>query len=255
MLRNHLGLHKILLALILASFSLFLSSCEEDTATAISAAQDCLNEMRSTMTQAELAAKGAECRTLLGTATSEKGFIVECSSFFLQEGFFASKIVDAFDRVKDQEGGNNNALNLMSTFSFSSTANANSANTACQQTGIKTFKVFGDLAKAATAIGSAFPAGLDALIPNDGSSPSLADFEAALNNLTDPVQLEALGSAVVSLAGTLCETEGDGGTAEDACATLETVSGSANIGACMKFCMQDGNKGVACNVDATITCP
>lgn len=249
---------KIFLSMILCITSIFLSSCEEEDATAISAAQDCLNEMNSSMSKAERATKAASCRTILGTATSAKGFIIECSSYFLEEGFFGSKILEAFERI-DSNNGENDALNLMSTFAFESLSNASSASVACGQTDIKTFEVFGDVALSSTTIGNAFPGGLDALVPDDGSAPSLADFETALAQIDSTAEFEALAAPVISMSSNLCSNDDDGSLGDDICPTLEVItnSGASNavIGQCMKECMSSNSSGNACSADATITCP
>lgn len=252
-------LKKLFITLSLISASVFLSSCEEEEAEAISAAQSCLNEMKSTMSKSELATKAAECRSILGTPTSEKGFIIQCSSFFLEEAFFGSKVLEAFERI-DSSNGENDSLNLMSAFAFNSSSNASSASSACQQTGVKTFQVFGDVALAATTIGSAFPGGLDALVPDDGSTPSLADFESALAQIDTAAEFEALATPIVSIATTLCSGDNDGDLGEDVCPTLEAVTSSTSnavIGECMQFCMSSGNSGQTCTATggSSITCP
>lgn len=246
---------RILTPILLVVTAFALSACEEDEASAIAAAQACLNEMNSTLSKTQLATKAAECRTLLGTPISAKGFTVLCSSFYLEEGFFGSKILEAFNRIDDTS--NDSSFSLMSVFAFNSESNATSANNACQQTGVKTLQVFGDVTVAATTIGKAFPGGLDALVPDDGTPPSTADFEAALDQIDTAEEFEALASSVISLSNNLCSSEKDNGFGEDVCPTLETItasSDSATIGNCMQQCMKNG-KGHQCTADTSITCP
>ena len=67
-------------ALLAASlFLLILWGCEDSELKNVSAAQQCLNEMNSTLSKAELATEAAECRSKLGTPSTEVGFIILCS--------------------------------------------------------------------------------------------------------------------------------------------------------------------------------
>ena len=252
-------IHKAILITTLPFFALFLSSCEEETAASIESAQECLNEMRSTLSSTQLATKAAECRTLLGTATSEKGFIVECASYFLEEGFFGSKLLEAVNRINDSANGNNDSLNLLSTFAFSTTANATSAQTACAQTGSTSLSAFGDMASASTFIGSQFTGGLATLLA--GGTPSVDDFKTALANIDTAAEFETLGTTISSIGTTLCSsgttTSTDGLTA--ACSTLNAVTASSSnavIGECITECMSGTTaSGSTCSADSSITCP
>lgn len=250
-------LRKIMIAAAFAATSLVLTSCEEDEASAVAAAQDCLNEMRATMSEAQLESKADQCRSLLGTPASEKGFIVECSSYFLEEGFFSSQVIEAFDRIDDS--GENASTSLLSVFSFKDEDNADAAQVSCSQTGLKTLQVFGELAKTATTIGAAFPGGLDALFAADSDGdgiPEIDDFEAALAEIDTAEEFEDLGTSVTNLAQTLCAS-GES-SFDEACPTLNAVtsaSSAEDIGRCMQFCMDDANKGVQCTDDTSITCP
>lgn len=249
--RNFLALPVVLMT------TMMITACEEDSDTAVAAAQQCLNEMNDSMSSSELSTKAAECRSILGTPTTEDGFIIECSSYFLEEGFFGAQILEAFDRVDDAGNSNNDVTNITSTFAFSSTSNASAAQEACSQSGITIYAAFGDIAQMATTIGNAFSGGLEALL--SGGTPSVEDFEAALANIDTTEEFEALGTSVVSLATTICSGNSSDIT-EDVCPTLDTItnatSNNAEIGQCMQECMSsDSGSGTVCSINSSITCP
>lgn len=239
---------------LLLSIAFHLSGCEEEGLENVAAAQNCLNEMNSSMSKAERQTKAAECRTILGSVSTEEGFIIECSSYFLEEGFFGSKLLEAFDRM-DSSDGDSDTLNLLSVFAFETSSNATDAQTACSQTGLTTFDVLGSLAATATVISDAFDGSASALFPSDGSAPDLTEFQNAVADIDSAAEQEALGAAVSSLASSLCSS-GDSDFGEDTCGTISSVSsGSSNqvIGACIVECMNNPNL-TNCTTDSSISC-
>jgi hypothetical protein len=243
--------HWLVLPLTLTTL-MTMTACEEEEQERVAAAQQCLNEMTDTMTDAELTDKAEECREIMGEATTPEGYIIYCSSYFLEERFFGEQIIEAFDRSGDEENDGNDLTNVVSTFAFQSTENAALADEACSQTEITTYATFGGLAQMATTIGD-----LGGLDLSSGEIPTLTEFEDALANIDTAEEYEALGESAVSLAESVCGDDDD--EENEICPTLDaaTATGSNEIvGQCLSECMLGTTApGNPCSVEATVICP
>lgn len=187
---------KLSLLGVLASCCLLVfTGCEGEEETNQYKAQQCLNNATQTTANS--------CLSFIANDFSQKAYIIRCSVAFLAEGIDDGKIVDAFENIKGEEGGDPSAP-AIAALAMSNTTASSDALTICTTTGSEVLTTLANFANLATT--------MTQLLPGLGTPPySNTDIENAINNYVpgsaDVNNKDALGAAVVAAAPTMCNSE------------------------------------------------
>lgn len=182
----------------LAGFA--LASCgETEEDRTIASAQNCLDNAHSPT-------DGKACYDMVGSLTSEKAYLVKCSAAYISQGFTSKRMGDAFEKLKDSNGGNGMAT-TMSFMAFSKTAPAISITDAvsdCKKSGVRALLRLSTMSQLATTIGNFVGTLPDPTDPSFDPSTYQGMVDGWISGSTTAEQQTEIGNIAVGMNEAYC---------------------------------------------------
>lgn len=190
------------------SLSAILMACENADDKAISAAQACLDNAR-TSTQADT------CISMVSALDTEQANLIKCSAMYVKKGFTSTRFADAFSQLKNNPTGTGgqavdgmgSAISYLAFTGTGASADADTTYNYCQKSGARSMLRLANMTKLATYVLSI------------GSTAAVADCTTCANGGTCTSALMA--SCLTGLQGS---------------STDKTAIGAIAVGAQQSYC-------------------
>jgi hypothetical protein len=182
----------------------FFQSCESDEDILYAQAKKCMDG-------ATTSAQAATCRNIIAGLYDAKAYQIRCAADFVEQGITASSLATAFINLDKTTGASegDSLLGMMGAITFDSTTTSATAQSDCQNSGLASYNLLGNMAHIATELASLGDSTLLTKAAN-GETISQADMKAALDNIialasaNRETTSETLGSAAVSASSDYC---------------------------------------------------
>jgi hypothetical protein len=216
-----------ILALLMLSLTVF-TACNQEEQDDLAKAQECLDHVPQDHPE-----NANDCLHYAEKYTSQQANILKCSIIMTSGGLIESKVVKAYNVLKDQSDNNREAA-FMSVLALNiptvadGLTKAKKADVFCQASGVPGLRYISGLIVAGTFMGSVLPGSPDLDDPTAVKS-AVTTF---LNDCTQPggptgscaTDLTTLGQATTTLATSYCNSADP---TDEVCANISTALTSA----------------------------
>jgi hypothetical protein len=178
---------------LVALTALFFSGCETPEDNTISKATSCLDSSDST--------NASECSAMVAGDESANAYLIRCSVDFINQGFDATSMANAFSQLSNTSGNTTTAMMSFLVFTTSNTADTNAASTAesdCTKALQPSFALLGAFAQTATLVASLCQSSCTASRTSGFSSAGFATGLTQLYTANDSTNNAIVGTAVLT---------------------------------------------------------
>lgn len=209
-----------------------ITGCELPEDKQIYAGQECIDA-------ATTAADADRCYNLVSGLTSEKAYLIRCSSHYVAQGFTGQRFASAFQRLKDgSSSGQDPMATAMAYMVFSVSSTLHTADTAvsdCNLSGVRSMKRLATMTKLATFVAQQ---GLGSIPDPNAGGFNPSQISTAITNLVnsnDPTANATIGALAQQANEQYCNA-GSSFSGNEVCTNIQNAinnggGNTATIGA------------------------
>lgn len=215
-------IQKALLLCMMIVAAQFLSGCESEDERKLAAGQSCLDRATTT-------ADANACISIVQGLESESAYLIRCSANFIAQGFTASRMASAFQRIKENTGGGDPMVTLLGYFVFQPSLTNNTADDAvtnCTRSNVRSMLRLASAAQLATTFATLSGISLTTFDPSSGTFDATQMLTAITNASGNATSEAAVGQATVTAAAAYCN-EGSSYNGTEVCTNLNAAIAGA----------------------------